>query len=547
MTSPNDLRCWPEGSQPSVLPTAVDPASEEFRHNKRAMCEALDLLQTELTAVAASGGARSVERHRARGKLLVRERIDLLVDRHTPFLELSPLAAWGTQFSTGGSVVTGIGTVADVECVIIGHDPTVRGGTSNPYTWKKVLRATDIASENRLPLINLVESGGGDLTSQAESFVPAGRLFHDITKLSAGGIPTLALVFGNATAGGAYVPGMCDFTVLIRDRSLVFLGGPPLVKMATGEIADAEQLGGAVMHNRISGLGDYLAEDEVDCIRIGRQIIGHCNWAKAGPGPVAPALPPRFDEQELLGLVSADPAIPFDPREVVARVADDSRFEEYKPLYGTSLVTGWARIHGFSVGILANHRGVIFNEEARKATEFILLSNKTNTPLVFLQNTTGYIVGAQYEQQGIIKDGAKMINAVTNSSVPHITINIGASYGAGNYGMCGRSYSPRFLFSWPNTKLAVMGPKQLAGVLSIVRREGALARGLTFDEEDDRRQRALIEEQIERESTALANTGRLHDDGIIDPRDTRTVLGLCLSACHSAPVEGAHDYGAFRM
>jgi acetyl-CoA carboxylase carboxyltransferase component len=525
----------------------VVPASEAFAVNRAAMTAALEMLDRECAAVAAGGGSRQVQRHRARGKLLVRERIELLIDQDSAFLELSPLAAWGTEFAVGASVVTGIGVVAGCECVLIGHDPTVRGGTSNPYTWKKVLRALDIARENRLPLINLVESGGGDLGSQAESFVPAGRLFHDITALSAAGVPTVALVFGNSTAGGAYVPGMCDYAVLIRERSQVFLGGPPLVKMATGEEADAEQLGGAEMHTTMSGLGDYLAEDERDAIRIGREIVGHLGWRKAGRAPRPPIEEPVHDPEELLGVVSADARVPFDPREVIARTVDGSRFEEYKARYGTSLVTGWAAVHGYDVGLLANHHGVLYSEESQKACEFIQLCNQSEVPLIFLQNTTGYIVGTRYEQRGIIKDGAKMINAVTNSTVPHITINIGASYGAGSYGMCGRSYAPRFLFAWPNAKLAVMGPQQLAGVLSIVRREGAAARGVPFDEEADARDRRAVEEQIERESTALANTGRLHDDGIIDPRDTRTVLGICLSAVNSAEVRGAGRFGVFRM
>ncbi|MDA8285547.1 MAG: acyl-CoA carboxylase subunit beta, partial [Actinomycetota bacterium] len=434
-----------------------------------------------------------------------------------------------------------------VECVLIAHDPTVRGGASNPYTWKKVLRALDISRENRLPLVNLVESGGADLPAQAEIFIPAGRLFHDLTRLSGLGIPTLALVFGSSTAGGAYVPGMCDYAVMVKQRAKVFLGGPPLVKMATGEESDDEELGGAEMHSRVSGLSDYLAEDEYDCLRIGRDIMAHLNWLKLGPGPSEPAEEPLYDPAELLGIVPVDLKVPFDPREVLARVVDGSRFEEYKPLYGNSLVTGWASVHGYPVGVLANHRGVLFNEESQKATEFIMLCNQVGTPLVFMQNTTGYMVGRAYEQRGIIKDGAKMINAVTNSTVPHVTLNIGASYGAGNYGMCGRAYDPRFLFSWPNCKSAVMGPQQLAGVLSIVARQAAVAAGKPFDEEADAVQRQYVEDQIERESLALANTSRLYDDGIFDPRDTRTLLGMALSAVHSNVIEGQRGWGVFRM
>ncbi len=530
-----------------VLTTHVDPRSEQYRANREAMVAKLAEIDQLQAAARAGGGEKYVARHHGRGKLLARERIELLVDPEAPFLELSTLAGWGTDYVVGGSVVTGLGVVSGVECVLIAHDPTVRGGASNPYTWKKVLRALDISRENRLPLVNLVESGGADLPAQAEIFIPAGRLFHDLTRLSGLGIPTLALVFGSSTAGGAYVPGMCDYAVMVKQRAKVFLGGPPLVKMATGEESDDEELGGAEMHSRVSGLSDYLAEDEYDCLRIGRDIMAHLNWLKLGPGPSEPAEEPLYDPAELLGIVPVDLKVPFDPREVLARVVDGSRFEEYKPLYGNSLVTGWASVHGYPVGVLANHRGVLFNEESQKATEFIMLCNQVGTPLVFMQNTTGYMVGRAYEQRGIIKDGAKMINAVTNSTVPHVTLNIGASYGAGNYGMCGRAYDPRFLFSWPNCKSAVMGPQQLAGVLSIVARQAAVAAGKPFDEEADAVQRQYVEDQIERESLALANTSRLYDDGIFDPRDTRTLLGMALSAVHSNVIEGQRGWGVFRM
>jgi acetyl-CoA carboxylase carboxyltransferase component len=372
-------------------------------------------------------------------------------------------------------------------------------------------------------------------------------LFHDLTALSAAGIPTLALVFGNSTAGGAYVPGMCDYSVMVKDRAKVFLGGPPLVKMAIGEDADDESLGGADMHSRVSGLSDYFARDELDCLRIGRDIVAHLNWRKLGPLPSMAADEPLYDADELAGIVSIDLKVPFDPREVLARVVDGSRFEEYKPLYGQSLVTGWASVHGYLVGVIANAQGVLFSEEAHKATEFILLCNQTDTPIIFLQNTTGYMVGTRYEQRGIIKDGAKMINAVTNSTVPHLTVNMGASYGAGNYGMSGRSYSPRFLFTWPNAKTAIMGPEQLAGVMSIVARQSAASAGRAFDEEADAKSRRELEEQVEAESLALFMSGRVYDDGVIDPRDTRTVLGIALSAVHSNEVRGRRGFGVFRM
>jgi acyl-CoA carboxylase subunit beta len=530
-----------------VLKSALDVADETYQRNREVQLAAVAALNEQLELARAGGGPKYADRHRARGRMLVRERIELLLDRDSAFLELSSLAAWGTQFTVGASVVTGIGVVSGVECMIIGHDPTVRGGSMNPYSLRKTLRALEIARVNRLPVINLVESGGADLPSQADLFVFAGKIFHDLTELSALGIPTIALVFGNSTAGGAYVPGMCDHAVLVGQRAKVFLGGPPLVKMATGEDSDDEALGGAEMHSRTSGLSDYFAADELDCIRIGRQIVTELNWRKLGPGPSVPPDPPAYDAEELLGIASADFRVPFDPREVLARVVDGSRFGEYKPLYGTSLVTGWASVHGYPVGVLANARGVLFSEEAKKATEFILLANQTGTPLIFLQNTTGYMVGQAYEQGGIIKDGAKMINAVTNSTVPHITINIGASFGAGNYGMSGRAYDPRFMFAWPNAKLAVMGAQQLAGVLSIVGRQAAESSGRPFDEEADEKRRQAIEQQIESESHAFFVTARLYDDGVIDPRDTRTVLGIALSAAHSQVVEGRRGFGVFRM
>ena len=530
-----------------VLRSALDTGGELFRNNRATQLTAIAALDEQLALARAGGGERYAARHRSRGRLLARERIELLLDRDAPFLELSSLAAWGTEFTVGASIVTGVGVVSGVECVIIAHDPTVRGGAMNPYTLRKTLRALEIARRNRLPVINLVESGGADLPSQSDLFVQAGKIFHDLTELSAMGVPTIALVFGNSTAGGAYVPGMCDYSVLVDGQAKVFLGGPPLVKMATGEDADDEQLGGAEMHSRVSGLADHFAVDERDCVRLGRQIVSELNWRKLGPRPSRPADPPCYDPEELLGVTSGDLRVPFDPREVLARVLDGSRFGEYKPRYGTSLVTGWASVHGFPVGVLANARGVLFSEESKKAAEFIMLANQTDTPLVFLQNTTGFMVGTAYEQGGIIKDGAKMINAVTNSSVPHITINIGASFGAGNYGMSGRAYDPRFMFAWPNSKLAVMGATQLAGVLSIVGRQAAAAASRAFDEAADEERRASIEAQIERESHAFFVTARLYDDGVIDPRHTRSVLGMALSAAHSGPVEGRRGFGVFRM
>ncbi|GLY90448.1 acyl-CoA carboxylase subunit beta [Actinoallomurus iriomotensis] len=532
----------------TVLTSALDPAGDLYAERRAAMLAKVAELEAEHAKAVAGGGPKYVDRHRARGKLLARERVELLIDPDSPFLELSPLAAWGSDFSVGASLVSGIGVVEGVECVIVASDPTVRGGSSNPWTVAKTFRAADIALENRLPLINLVESGGADLPTQKEIFIPGGRIFRDLTRLSAAGIPTIALVFGNSTAGGAYLPGMSDHVVMVKDRAKVFLGGPPLVKMATGEESGDEELGGAEMHARTSGLADHMAADEYDALRIGRRIVARLNWRKRGRAPL-PVRPPRYDEEELLGIVPEDLKIPFDPREVIARIADGSDFDEFKPLYGTSLVTGWATLHGYPIGVLANARGVLFGPESQKAAQFIQLANQTGTPLLFLQNTTGYMVGREYEQSGIIKHGATMINAVSNSRVPHLTVVMGASYGAGNYGMCGRAYDPRFLFTWPSAKSAVMGPAQLAGVLSIVGRQAAQARGQNFDEEADAQMRAMVEAQIESESLPFFLSGRLYDDGVIDPRDTRTVLGLCLSAINSAaePAAQAGGFGVFRI
>jgi acetyl-CoA carboxylase carboxyltransferase component len=544
--------------------------------NREAMLEKIADLDAQHAVAVAGGGERYVERHHARGKLLARERIELLVDPGSAFLELSPLAGWGSDFTVGASVVTGIGVIEGVECMITANDPTVKGGASNPWTVRKIFRASQIAEENGLPTVALVESGGADLPTQKEIFIPGGKLFRDITRSSAAKVPTVALVFGNSTAGGAYVPGMSDYTVMVREQAKVFLGGPPLVKMATGEEADDESLGGAEMHARTSGLADYLAEDEHDAIRIGRRIVARLNWRKAGlagrsrrlladasasmrqdPRPSGDSDRPLYAEPEadpegLLDLIPTDLKEPFDPREVIARIADGRSatngavFDEFKPLYGASLVTGWARIHGHPVGILANAQGVLFSEEAQKATQFIQLANQVDTPLLFLHNTTGYMVGKEYEQGGIIKHGAQMINAVSNSTVPHISVLMGASYGAGNYGMNGRAFDPRFLFTWPSAKSAVMGPAQLAGVLSIVARAAAEAKGRDYDEEGDAGMRAMVEQMIEEQSLPYALSGMLYDDGVIDPRDTRTVLGICLSVIATRPIVGTERFGVFR-
>ncbi|MGH3435780.1 MAG: acyl-CoA carboxylase subunit beta [Sciscionella sp.] len=531
----------------TTIRSAVDTSATEFTSARDALLAKLAEVDAEHAKALAGGGAKYVDRHRKRGKLLARERIELLIDEDSPFLELCTLAAWGSDFPVGANLVTGIGVVEGVECMIVANDPTSRGGASNPWTIKKSFRINEICRQNRLPVISLVESGGADLPTQKEVFIPGGRMFRDLTQASAAGIPTIALVFGNSTAGGAYIPGMCDHVVMISERSKVFLGGPPLVKMATGEESDDESLGGAEMHARTSGLADHFAQDEHDAIRIGRIIVKRLNWKKQGPLPRAEVIEPRYDPEELLGIVPPDLKVPFDPREVIARIVDGSDFDEFKPLYGSSLVTGWAELHGYPIGILANARGVLFSEEAQKATQFIQHANRSDTPLLFLHNTTGYMVGREYEQGGIIKHGAMMINAVSNSTVPHLSVLMGASYGAGHYGMCGRAYDPRFLFSWPSAKSAVMGPAQLAGVISLVMRGNAEAKGQPFDEAADKGMREMVEAQIEAESLPIFLSGRVYDDGIIDPRDTRTVLGLCLSTIATAPINGTANFGVFRM
>ncbi len=529
--------------------------------NREAMLTKLADLETQHAVAVGGGGEKSVGRHHARGKLMPRERIELLVDPGSAFLELSPLAGWGSDFTVGASVVTGIGVIEGVECMITANDPSVKGGASNPWTVKKIFRASQIAEENGLPSVSLVESGGADLPTQKEIFIPGGKLFRDITRSSAAKQPTVALVFGNSTAGGAYVPGMSDYTVMVRGAAKVFLGGPPLVKMATGEESDDESLGGAEMHARISGLADFLAEDEHDAIRIGRRIVARLNWRKApASGDVrsrmsaadAAFAEPEADPEELLDLIPQDLKEPFDPREVISRIVDGRSatngavFDEFKPLYGTSLVTGWARLHGRPIGILANAQGVLFSEEAQKATQFIQLANQIDVPLLFLHNTTGYMVGKEYEQGGIIKHGAQMINAVSNSKVPHLSVIMGASYGAGNYGMNGRAFDPRFLFTWPNAKSAVMGPAQLAGVLEIVAQQSAESKGQPFDAEGFKGVKDMVEASIEEQSLPYFLSGMLYDDGVIDPRDTRTVLAICLSVIETRPIVGTDRFGVFR-
>ncbi|MDJ0770041.1 MAG: carboxyl transferase domain-containing protein [Ilumatobacter sp.] len=529
----------------NVLRSKLDTRTDDYRENVAAM-EALWSEVAELMAsVPSIGGQRYVDRHRRRGKMLPRERIEQLVDPDTPFLELSSLAGWGSEFPIGAGSVTGIGIVEGVECAIGASDMTYRGGSMNPRSVDKGMRFQEIIRRNRLPWINLNESAGADLPHQADIFIRGGEGFRNQTQLSKLGIPTITAVFGPNTAGGAYTPGMSDYTIFVKERGTAYLGGPPLVKMAIDEVVDEETLGGAEMHARTSGLSDYLAADEMDALRMVRDIVRHLRWRKLGPGPSQPADEPLHDQAELIGCASADVRIPFDIREIYARVLDGSRFEEFKPLYGDKLVCGWGSICGFPVGLLGNN-GILFSEEAKKGAQFIQMCNKTDTPLVFMHNITGFMVGSKAEQGGIIRNGAKMINAVSNSEVPHFCLMVGASYGAGNYGMAGKAYDPRFIFSWPNHKIAVMGGRQLAGVMDIIARNAAAGRGIEVDEEQLEAQKAALEAQIESESSALYSTGRVWDDGIIHPNDTRHVLGMALSAAHNNVVRGTREYGIWR-
>lgn len=541
-----------------VLASTLDVRGDEFQVNRDTMLKMLATLDELHEEVAQGGGEEAMARLAARDKMPIRERIALVLDRDSPFLEISPLAAWRSNFNVGSGFVVGLGVIEGTECLILGHDPSVRAGAFNQFNAKKLMRGLEIARENCLPYVQFVESAGADLRGdgggdpeaairrEGGHFAESGRLFYEITELSKMRIPTISVVFGASTAGGAYQPGMSDYNIFIKGQSKVFLGGPPLVKMATGEDADEESLGGAEMHTRTSGLGDYLAEDEADGIRICRDVVAHLNWRKKGPGPTLPSDPPLYDEEELLGIVNEDLRVPFDIRGIIARIVDGSRFEEFKPLYGPTLVTGWASLHGYPIGIVANN-GPLLSESSEKAAQFIQLCNQIDVPLVFLHNITGYIVGTDFEQAGITKNGSKMINAVSNSTVPHISIIVGASYGAGNYGMSGRAYGTRFTFIWPTAKIAVMGPKQMAGVMSIVQRRAAERRGLEFDEEADAERASLAEHWAEERSKGLYATSRVSDDGMIDPRDTRTVIAIALSTCHNQVVAGTKEFGTWRM
>jgi 3-methylcrotonyl-CoA carboxylase beta subunit len=535
----------------TVLASAVDPGSEEFARNTAAMKIVVADLRAKLDTAMQGGSEEARARHVARGKLLARDRVNLLLDPGTPFLELSPLAGYELYGGDvhSASLITGIGRVSGRECAIIANDATIKGGTYYPMTVKKHLRAQEIARENHLPCIYLVDSGGAYLPLQDEIFPDDrhfGRIFYNQAQMSALGIPQIAVVMGSCTAGGAYVPAMSDESIIVRNQGTIFLGGPPLVKAATGEEVSAEELGGADVHSRHSGVTDYYAANDGHAIGIARRIVGNLNRVKRSYLEVRAAREPLFAADELYGIVPVDARTPYDVRNVIARIVDGSELDEFKALYGQTLVCGFARIHGIPVGILANN-GILFSESALKGAHFIELASQRSIPLLFLQNITGFMVGRKYEAQGIAKDGAKMVTAVATTSVAKYTVIIGGSYGAGNYGMCGRAYGPRMLWMWPNARISVMGGEQAASVLGLLRQEAVEARGGSWSAADEEAFKAPLREQYERQGHPYYATARLWDDGIIDPADTRTVLGLALAAGLNAPPPEPTRFGIFRM
>jgi 3-methylcrotonyl-CoA carboxylase beta subunit len=533
------------------IQTTLDTESREFADNTEAMKGLVADLRAKLEAAMQGGSEEARTRHVTRGKLLARERINLLLDPGTPFLELSPLAAHGMYGGDvhSASVITGIGRVSGRECVIVANDATIKGGTYYPMTVKKHLRAQEIARENHLPCVYMVDSGGAFLPLQDEIFPDErhfGRIFYNQARMSAAGIPQIAIVMGSCTAGGAYVPAMSDQSIIVRNQGTIFLGGPPLVKAATGEEVSAEDLGGADVHSRQSGVTDYYAIDDSHAVGIARRIIANLNRVKRSYLEVRDAREPLFPAEELYGIVPADPRTPYDVRDVIARLVDASEFQEFKELYGQTLICGFAHIHGFPVGILANN-GILFSESALKGAHFIELASQRNIPLVFLQNITGFMVGRKYEAGGIAKDGAKLVTAVATTNVPKYTVIIGGSYGAGNYGMCGRAYGPRFVWMWPNARISVMGGEQAASVLGLLRQEAIEAKGGTWNAADDEAFKAPIREQYELQGHPYYATARLWDDGVIDPADTRMVLSLALAAGLNAPPPEPTRFGIFRM
>lgn len=529
-----------------LLKSQINSQSETFRVNQAQMHTVLAEFQALMKASLYQGPEKHVQRHQKSGKLLGRERVEHLLDRGSPFLELMPLAGHGQpDTATGGSVVAGIGLVSGKECLINASIPTIKGGSINHASLLKNQRLDLIAEENRLPMVYLLESAGADLPQQARVFNEGGSIFRNLTRRSQMGIPSVCVVFGSCTAGGAYIPGMADYVIMVQQQARMFLAGPPLVRMATGEITDEETLGGTDLHGRIAGTADYIARDEYQAIALAREVLAQLKRPPDTSTPI-PVESPLYDAEDLLGIIPADPRTPYDIREVVARLVDGSRFSEFKPLYGPTLVTGWAHLHGHRVGILANN-GVLFSESAQKGAQFIQLCNQSQTPLIFLQNITGFMVGQQYEEGGMIKHGAQLINAVSNSHVPAITVIVGASYGAGNYGMCGRAFQPRFLFSWPQSKIAVMGAEQLVGVMSMIQRAAAHKAQQPYDEEQAQQMQTQLKAQLEHEASAYYATSRIWDDGVIDPRHTRAVLGMCLAVAQRGTPTPNQPFGVFRL
>lgn len=529
------------------LESKVNVNSQAYKDNYAKMLNLVNKLEKHLDESRFQGKEKHIEKARNNNKLLARERIELLLDKDSPFLELLPLAGMNNKngFGAGGTNVSGIGLVSSKLCMINSNVGTRKGGSVDYSTVFKGLRIGDITRENKLPTINLVESGGANLPDQAKIFNYGGEAFREISRRSSMGIPTISVVFGNATAGGAYIPGMSDYAIFQKNAAKVFLAGPPLVKMATNEISTDEELGGAEMHSKKSGVSDYLAEDELDAIRIAREIMEFIKVEKPYYIPNEYKTP-TYNSDEILGIIPEDISQTFDVRELIMRVVDGSEFSEFKPEYGNTLVTGWAKINGYPIGIIGNN-GVIFSESANKGAHFIQLANKNNIPLIFLQNTTGYMVGKKYEEGGIIKNGAKLINAVSNSKVPSITLMIGSSYGAGNYGMNGRSFDPNFLFTFPNAKIGVMGSKQLSGVMEIIQRTSAKARGIEYDVEQGNMIKAMLIAEAESKSSSWYSTSELWDDGIIDPRETRNYLGFALCVIYNKEIKGAESFGVWRM
>lgn len=532
------------------METTIDVKSDEFLANAEYMRDLVENLRVKQAQIAEGGSLRAVKKHVSRGKLLPRERIRQLLDPGTPFIEFSALAGDGLYEDNvpAGGIITGIGSISGRECVVICNDATVKGGTFYPITVKKQLRAQEIALENRLPCIYLVDSGGAHLPSQADVFPDKhhfGRSFYNQANMSSEGIPQIALVMGSCTAGGAYVPAMCDESIIVKNQGTIFLGGPPLVKAATGEEVSAEELGGADVHTRMSGVADHLAMNDEHALSIARTIVSHTAYSKKVSLPIREPVPPPYDPEELLGIVPQDTRKPYDVREVITRIVDGGEFDEFKKFYGESLVTAFAHLHGYPVGIVANN-GTLFSESALKGAHFIELCCQRGIPLIFLQNITGFMVGKKYEQAGIAKDGAKLVAAVACAKVPKFTVIIGGSFGAGNYGMCGRAYSPRLLFMWPNARISVMGGEQAAHVLATVRRDSAEAEGANWPEDEQTQFMNEIRTQYEHEGHPYYASARLWDDGIIDPRDTRRVLALGISASLNAPIQET-SFGVFRM